>query len=516
MAPLLALLTILFGGDAPANAEPLPSAPIVEAERPSVEAEVVLDDFAPGDFEWSIHQPEDSPPLRTQRWLGSIDVPGQKIDFVVTITERAGKLKGLLDIPAQGLAEGELTGLAHDRNELRFHFEIPNLPEAHWPRWTFTVSDTGDSAVGTLSQSGGQFPARLTLDETGEAEVLRRPQHPKRPFPYREVEVTIDAGEHTLAGTLTLPSEDEFGAGPYPGVVLITGSGPQDRDSALMGHKPFFVLSDHLARRGIAAVRFDERGVGASTGSFEGATTLDFAKDARAWADWLAAHEAIRRVGLIGHSEGGLIAPFVANGNDEIDFVVLLAGPGVPGREVLGVQLKAILQAGGIADEENLDAQVAAQQAAFDAIARNDEAGAREALRRLTLLQVAAGGAPEPEAAALDEQIGAQLAQLNAPWFRTFLSLDPRPELAAMTQPVLALNGSLDTQVLTDQNLAEIERVFAEAGKSDKLTALELEGLNHLFQPATTGGLQEYAQIETTFDESALERIAEWILKNAR
>lgn len=500
MAPLLALLSILLGGDAPASAK---------ADAPQAIVQTVV-----------LAQPEAAAPAepeaRTQRWLGKVELPGQAIDFVVTIVESELGLTGTLDIPVQGLRNGQLKAVEREGNELRFSFEIPGQPEMVWPKWTVTIDETGKSASGVLNQAGSSFPSRLTLDETGEAEVLNRPQHPKRPFPYREVEVRLERDGFALAGTLTLPDEGEFGAGPYPGVVLITGSGPQDRDETLMGHKPFLVLSDHLARRGIAAVRSDERGVGASTGTFEGATTMDFADDARAWAEWLAAREEIGRVGLIGHSEGGLIAPFVANGNDEIDFVVLLAGPGVPGREVLGVQLKAIMQAGGIADEASLDAQVEAQQAAFDAIERNDEATAREALKRLTLLQVAAGGGPAPDDAELAEQIDAQLAQLGSPWFRMFLTLDPRPALAAMDQPVLALNGSLDTQVLTDQNLAEIERVYEEAGKGDKLTAIELEGLNHLFQPATTGGMQEYAQIETTFDESALERIAAWILKNAR
>lgn len=517
MAPLLALLSILFGGEAEAAALPPPRSPVaiveVAARDHTPEQHVVAWTH---DWDHSTRiQPEEEPDV-SQRWLGTVEIPGQVIDFVVTLVDADGKLSGQLSIPVQGLEGGELRQVERTGDTLSFVFEIPNLPEVHWPRWKVTIDESGTKAEGQLSQSGGTFPTTMTLDETGRAEVLHRPQHPTRPLPYREEEVRLSVGEHTLAGTLTLPSVEEFGDGPYPGVVMITGSGPQDRDETILGHKPFLVLSDRLARRGIAALRYDDRGVGASSGDFGSATTLDFAADVRAWAKWLAARQEIASVGLIGHSEGGLIAPFVAKDNEGVDFVVLLAAPGVTGREVLGEQLKAIQRAGGVADETNLDAQVEAQQAAFDAIDRDDQAAAREALRKLTLLQIAAGGAPEPDAATLDEQIGGQLAQLNAPWFRTFLTLDPRPALAAMDQPVLALNGSLDTQVLTDQNLREIERVFEEAGKSEKLTAVEFEGLNHLFQPAITGGMEEYAQIETTFDEGVMDRIADWILKNMR
>ncbi|GAB5496531.1 MAG: alpha/beta fold hydrolase [Phycisphaerales bacterium] len=501
MTPILALITILFGGD---NAsaqqadlvEPAPAA-IVVAYQPEEQTE-----------------PDTVIEESSQRWIGVVELPGQAIDFAVTLNRAADAYTGTLDIPAQGLSEGELRDIVYEEGELRFTFAIPNLPEFNWPTWVLTLDDSGKAASGELRQSGGTFPSTLTLDESGEADILPRPQNPLRPLPYREVEVEVDAGEHTLAGTLTLPDVDEFGEGPYPGAVLITGSGPQDRDESLVGHKPFYVLSDRLTRRGIAVLRYDDRGFGASTGDFASATTMDFADDAGACAAWLGGREDVGSVGLIGHSEGGLIAPFVARGNDGIDFVVLLAAPGVPGREVMIRQAYDIGAAEGIADDV-LSTQSELMDSVYDLVlAEAPEAEVREKLDKLVTLQF--GTQPGENRDIVDPAIDQVYAQVTSPWWLQFLTLDPRPALRELDQPVFALNGSLDLQVSPDQNLSEIERVFEEAGKSDQLTAEEVLFVNHLFQPTVTGALSEYASIEITFDEDVMGQIADWIEENAR
>lgn len=501
MAPLIALLSILLGGEsAAASPAPNPSVVIVEVAQPA-EAPLAQPDAAPA-------KPD------VERWLGKVEIPGQVIDFVVTLVETEEGLTGRLDIPVQGLEDAELQGVERDGDELRFHFEIPNQPETVWPKWVVTIDEEGESARGVLNQSGGSFTTTMTLDATGKAEVLNRPQHPKRPFPYAEIEVTIDAGEHTLAGTLTVPSEDEFGDGPFPAAVLITGSGPQDRDETLMGHKPFLVLSDQLTRRGIAVLRYDDRGFGGSTGDFARATTLDFAEDAKACASWIRSRPEVNHVALIGHSEGGLIAPFVAKGNADVDCVVLLAGPGVPGREVLMRQMRDLSAAGGL-DDETIDKQSEIMERVYDSLFSGaDEADVRAEIEKLVRLQFGVG--PDEQDQSITDAVDQTYQQVTGPWWQQFLTLDPRPALREMTQPVLALNGSLDLQVAADQNLTEIERVFEEAGKSDQLTAIEFEGLNHLFQPATTGGMDEYGQIETTFDEGVIEKMASWIIENVR
>ena len=498
MSPILALISVLFGGDSATAQEAAPQpepAAIVVSYQPEKTAQPV-----------PVVQNE------SQRWLGVVELPGQKLDIAVIIAQVEGGYEGTLDIPAQGLSAGKLRDVSREGDELRFTFEISGLPEVNWPKWVVTIDETGKAATGELHQSGATFPTALTLDETGTAEIMPRPQHPARPLSYREIEVTVDAGEHTLAGTLTLPDADEFGEGPYPAAILITGSGPQDRDETLLGHKPFLVLSDHLAHKGIAALRCDDRGVGGSTGEFTTATTLDFADDVRACVEFLASHESVGKIGLMGHSEGGLISPFVAAGNDDVDFVVLLAGTSVPGREILVHQTRAMSEVAGMTPE-----QVATQDTLQTAvhtlvIDQGEEQVIREKLRELVILQLNSSGAIYNEET-VGEYVDQSYEQITRPWVKKFLTLDPRPKLAEMTQPTLALFCSLDLQVLADQNMPEMQRVFDEAGKSN-YEIVEFEGLNHLFQPATTGAMSEYVEIETTFDESALTKISDWILEN--
>ncbi|MEL6795773.1 MAG: alpha/beta fold hydrolase, partial [Planctomycetota bacterium] len=275
------------------------------------------------------------------------------------------------------------------------------------------------------------------------------------------------------------------------------------------GPEPVMRMADHLARRGIASLRCDDRGVGASTGDFQTATTLDFADDVRAQVAFAAGRSEVASIGLIGHSEGGLIAPFVAVDTDAVDWLVLLAGPGVPGREVLGRQLVALAEAEGVTDEANLEDQVRLQQAAFDASLAGDTPAFDAAIRELVEIQLAASGASATEAE-IASTVRQQRGVIQSPWFQTFLQLDAREPLREVEQPVLVLNGELDTQVLADQNVPAIEAALAEAGNTD-VEVRVLEGLNHLFQPAANGGFSEYAEIEITFDPAALEIISGWI-----
>lgn len=342
-----------------------------------------------------------------------------------------------------------------------------------------------------------------------------RPQTPIEPVPYRSEPVVVEVaanGEndpaHTLAGTLTLPDETAWGDGPHPGVVLISGSGPQDRDSTIMGHRPFLVLADHLTRRGIAVLRYDDRGVGESTGDFVSGTITRFARDASAAASALRAHPAVddRRVGLIGHSEGGIVAPIVAVHDPGIAFVVLLAGPGVPGLEILLHQSESMYRSGGqpeawIAEDTRL------RQEVFDSVI----AGVGEDdLRPLVRALVDHEMAYIQDESARERMAGQILGQFTGGWLREFCSTDPRVALRGVAVPVLALNGTLDTQVPADMNLPEIERALSQ-GQCPSATVVRLVGLNHLFQPATTGMIGEYPVIETTFDPNAMGLISGWV-----
>ena len=360
-----------------------------------------------------------------------------------------------------------------------------------------------DTLTGAWSQSGMSFDLTLERGEEGEV-VMNRPQEPKPPFPYavEEVRIASSAAGVTLAGTLTLPDADA----PAPVVVLISGSGPQDRDEALMGHRPFLVLADHLTRHGVAVLRFDDRGIGESTGSFATATSVDFADDVVSVVEFLDGRSDVGPIGLIGHSEGGLVAPMVANRSSGVRFVVLMAGPGLTGEEILYRQSDLIIKANGGTDEAAA-ANRAAQAAMFAAVKEeNDPAVLRTRFHEA--LAPALAGVPEE---AREAQVRAQLAQVNSPWFRYLLTYDPVPALRALDQPVLAINGEKDTQVPPKENLEAIRLALTEGGNDD-VEIVELAGLNHLFQTAETGSPSEYATIEETMSPRALQTMTDWIL----
>lgn len=360
------------------------------------------------------------------------------------------------------------------------------------------LSPDGGTLAGTFRQGGASLPLSF---ERGSFGAAQRPQTPVPPFPYRSEDVHYDNPQRPgvrLAGTLTLPAGD----GPFPAVLLVTGSGAQDRDQTLFEHKPFLVIADYLTRRGVAVLRVDDRGVGGSTGATPRDTTADYATDVAAGVAWLKTRREIdpRRIGLLGHSEGGVIAPLVASRDETIAFVVLLAGPGVPGADVIVEQVRALAQAAG-APTAVAEQSAQMQRGLMDLLLRTeDEAAAREGIAAY----FTGRGAPVPDAATM--------RQLLSPWYRHYIAHDPRPALRALRMPVLALLGGKDIQVTVEQNLPAL-RDALQANPRSQIVALP--ALNHLFQTASTGGVQEYGQISETIAPAVLERIAGWILENA-
>lgn len=351
--------------------------------------------------------------------------------------------------------------------------------------------------VGQWTQ-GYQMPLVLLK---GKTEPRLRPQTPKPPFPYRAEDVSFDSAPGVrLAGTLTLPQ----GKGPFPAAVLLNGSGSQDRDESFMGHKAFMLLADALTRRGVAVLRTDDRGFGKSTGDFNAATGADFVTDAQAALAYLRGRREIdgKQIGLIGHSEGGIIAPLVAVADPQTAFVVLLGAPGVPSRELLAAQREAVGRTAGLPPE---------------AIAQNEATWSR--------LEQALASAPDLAQGQADaakvlidtgmpaDTANATVRQIASPWYKWFIAYDPRPTLAKLQVPVLAMNGEKDVQVLARQNLPAIR----EALKANPdATVVELPGLNHLFQTAPTGAPVEYARIEETMAPAALNTLADWVATHAR
>lgn len=373
--------------------------------------------------------------------------------------------------------------------------------------FTGTLNADASEIDGTWTQGGNQLPLLLVR---GQPPELKRPQEPKPPFPYRSADVKIDqaADQLTLAGTLTMPAS----SAPVPSVILITGSGPQDRDETLMGHKPFLVIADALTRAGVAVLRLDDRGVGGSTGSLETAATVDLARDTAAAIDWLAKQPGIdpTRIGLLGHSEGGLIAPMLATSRDDVAFMVLLAGPAQQGDALL-VEQTGLLAAAGGADAAMVDAL---RRALADLIAQAKDPAVPQAelqgKMRGALLAKASELPP-----GLYEILDPYPVILSSPWMRAFLAYDPVPALERVRCPTLALFGERDLQVPPASNEPLAQAALAKTGLGERATIRVIPGVNHLFQPCTTGGIAEYAQIETTIDPATLKAMVDWIVSTS-
>jgi pimeloyl-ACP methyl ester carboxylesterase len=342
---------------------------------------------------------------------------------------------------------------------------------------------------------------------------MSRPQNPKKPYPYDEIEVSYENKLHgiKLTGALTVPRSK----GPFPAVILITGSGPQDRDETILGHKPFLVLADYLTRRGIAVLRVDDRGVGGSTGSLWGSTSADFAEDVLAGVAFLKGRKEINpaQIGLIGHSEGGMIAPMVASRSKDIAFIVSLAGPGVPCDEILYTQSAAGLKLAK-ARPEALTLLRTLQDRLFATIRAEKDHAQSEKKFRAAVEEITSklSNDEKKQAALAQDVVEEQASILQTTWGRYFLDYDPRPALRKVTCPVLALNGAKDVQVDVSVNLRAIEAALKEAGNKD-VTIRELPGLNHMFQTCQTGAVSEYFAIEETLAPVVLETLADWITK---
>lgn len=452
------------------------------------------------------------------QWKGSVSLPGgANLEFVAILSGG----EGTIDIPMQGVKGMALSEVSSSKEMVKFTLKPAGLPEANWARFEAKVEADGQTASGVLRQSGMELPLKLSkvVGDASKAVELKRPQEPKPPFPYasREVTYTNPADGTALAGTLTFPKA----GGPFPAIVMITGSGAQDRDEALLGHKPFLVIGDHLTRNGFAVLRVDDRGVGGSSGSVNTSTSSDFAGDVLAGVEFLARQPEVdpRRIGLIGHSEGGLIAPMAASRSDRVAFIVLLAGTGVPGRDILRLQSELILKASG-GTEEEAKSQIADQDVLVELVCSGADSDAiRAKVREIGERQLAdaeASGDPKKreeaktQRATLDAVVEAQAKQFASPWFRYFVMYDPRESLRATKCPVLALNGEKDLQVPVDQNLPEIERAV-RAGGNTNVTVKELPGLNHLFQHCQTGSPAEYSQIEETIAPEVLDVMTSWL-----
>ena len=362
---------------------------------------------------------------------------------------------------------------------------------------------------GTFTEGVNALPLQLIKSAIKIENTFSRPQEPVKPYPYEEEEIMFSnkkAGV-TLAGTLTLPNK----TGVFPVVILISGSGPQDRDETFYTHKPFLVLADYLTRQGIAVLRYDDRGAGKSTGDHSAATTKDLASDVMSAIAYLASRNDIdgKKIGLIGHSEGAIIAPMVANLNKKISFIVMLGGTGIPGSEVSLYQAKKMR---GFPVQDETAYESAVRKAIEIASANKDVTDIKKELKahynETIMPMIKPMFKSDAEAA---EVIDKLIEMRTSAWSRYFNTYNPANELEKVTCPVLALNGSKDTQVQPKINQEAIQNALAK-GDSKDYTVKELPNLNHLFQACETGEMNEYNKIEQTISPLLLTQISDWIL----
>jgi pimeloyl-ACP methyl ester carboxylesterase len=432
-------------------------------------------------------------------WNGILDVQVMQLKLVFHITEGPEGLSATMDSPDQKAFGIEVSSISFNDPVLTMDVSASHI------NYTGELKD--GMITGTFRQAGQEYPLDLVRGEV-EKKALVRPQEPIRPFPYYEEDVVFqNAGAGIkLAGTLTLPDKE----GVYPVVVLITGSGGQDRDEALMGHKPFLVISDHLTRKGIGVLRFDDRGIGASEGDVMLGDTYDLAGDVRSAVDYLKTRPEVGMIGLAGHSEGGIIAPIVAAQTGDVGFIILLAGTGIRGDKLLLLQEELIMRASG-APEEEIAKTLDVNKVAFDMVINAESLDSLKVQLGKYLNDSMDSGLIEiPENMTRDEMYSLQLDSVANPWMYEFIRLDPSVWLEKVKCPVLALNGSKDLQVPPKENLAAIGAALDKAGNKD-YTLKEFPGLNHLFQECETGSPTEYATIEQTFSPVVLETMTDWI-----
>jgi len=441
----------------------------------------------------------------TGTWYGVLEVQGTRLRLVFHIDKINDGYSGTLDSPDQGARGLVASSVSFVANNLEIEMIKYGI------RYTGMLSDSG-SIAGTFKQGGATFPMNLSRNEIKEPEIPKivRPQDPVKPYPYYAEDVVFanKSAGIKLSGTLSLPAKE----GNYPAVILISGSGPQNRDGEILDHRPFLVLSDYLTRNGFAVLRYDDRGVASSEGIFGAATSADFATDVTAALQYLQSRKEINhnKIGLIGHSEGGIIAQMTAAQNKDVAFVIMLAGPGIPGDKILLLQKELIERAQGVPHEVT-EKGLASNKAIFDAIKTIDDDAALKAKLSGIVTKMIDEATP-PSGVDVDKAtiIRGEVAKLSSPWMRTFVKYDPAANLGKITCPVLALNGDKDTQVPAKENLEAIRKYLTEGGNK-QVTIKEMKGMNHLFQECNTGAPDEYETIQQTFSPVALKEIKDWL-----
>lgn len=441
-------------------------------------------------------------------WLGTIEISGVKLRFLLKVEKAADGYTAKFDSIDQDQNNLPIDSITLSGNTVKF--SAPQFGMSY----EGTLNEKSDEIVGSFNRASGATP--FVLRRTGEVAMASRAQDPKKPYPYNEEEVSYrnTADNVKLTGTLTTPK----GTGKYPAVILISGSGSQNRDSFIGGHRPFLVLADHLTRKGIAVLRVDDRGTGGSDMGSPSVTSENFMHDVLAGISFLKGRSEIdpKKIGLIGHSEGGMIAPMAAAQSKDVAFIVMLAGLGQTGEDVIYTQTDLIARASG-ADTEAINRSIALSRR-INAIVKSEANETRIEQRINDDLAAYATNLSDEQRKAFAPAIASAKASMpmyKLPWYRYFIMFDPAPVLKKVKVPVLAVNGELDLQVAWKENLDRIAAAL-KAGKNKDFTVKAFPKLNHLFQTSNTGLPSEYMSLDETFSPDVLNTISDWIAKRTR
>jgi len=436
-------------------------------------------------------------------WQGALTVGTNKVtlSFIIKKASKENYAVDLISSSQGRKIEANSVKLRGDQLEIEFS----NIGG----KFDGEYQSSSQKIPGKWYQGGQAFD--VVLVKTQKDIEIKRPQEPHKPYPYVEEQVTYKnaKADITLAGTLTYPKE----VIKSPAVILISGSGALDRNETVFGHQPFLVLADYLTKRGIAVLRVDDRGVGGSTGNYIKSTNIDFANDVISGINYLKHHQGIdqKMIGLIGHSEGGVIAPIVASLSSDVAFLVLMAGPGIPLEQILYKQAELIGR-GEKLSEDLIAQETSLQRKMFYIIKEESD----NDLAKFKLEKVISEALTNMKSQNLpifsQGSIDAQIEFMLSPWFRDFLLYDPREALRKLKCPILAINGEKDLQVPSKENLSTIEKELKKSSNKN-YEVKELPSLNHLFQTAQTGALSEYASIEETISPTVLKLIGDWILE---
>ena len=443
----------------------------------------------------------------TGKWNGVLKVQETQLRLVFNVTKSGETFNATMDSPDQGANGIPVTKTTFENSKIKF--EVANV------RIEYNGELKDNEIIGTFKQGSQEFPMNLSRKAI-EKEIVKRPQEPSKPYSYYSEDVTFQNlnAKVSLAGTLTLPKKE----GVFPVVILISGSGPQNRDEELLGHKPFLVLSDYFTKNGIAVLRYDDRGVGLSIGDFKTATSADFATDVESAITYLKTRKEInkKQIGLVGHSEGGLIAPMVASKSKDVSFIVLLAGTGIQGDKLLLLQQELIAKANG-ASETDIKKSIQTNAKLFEMVVQSNDNQKLKAdlTNQINEIIKNDNSAEIPNGMAKDQYIALQVNQIAGPWMEYFMKYNPVPALEKIKCPVLAVNGEKDLQVPPKENLIAIKNAL-EKGGNKNVTTIEFPNLNHLFQECQTGSPNEYASIEQTFSPTALKEITNWIKQQTK